>query len=283
MKSKTLDLIAKLVKHEQTLHGQTFFAPLTMDGKARLRVQGLVYELQVKNAQPGWWLCRIMDACTAKLIGDAELWQRGEYLQLWPALRLVLLEQLEHGAWLALPYNPSDALQRFGIAGPVIVQLVEGGQLFERVIGRVDGSTIWYDDHDRRSDPWIAENLRTSFAAEQESHGVAGVGAGENAAYLLLLSRHNMQRGKTATVAIEQRLRDALHMGGARLLGYETTDYDIRVTWERSGQRNVTLVDPQLGVVSAGICLSGEDQRFDLTSIVDVVGDAPAYARWDNE
>jgi hypothetical protein len=53
--------------------------------------------------------------------------------------------------------------------------------------------------------------------------------------------------------------------------------------WERAGQRHVTLVNAQLCVVSAGICLSGGDQLFDLASIVGVVQDAPDYARWDNE
>jgi hypothetical protein len=259
-----------------------FFTPLTTEGKARLRVSGLVYELQVKNAQPGWWRCRITNAHTSELIDQAEPWQRGEYLKLWPVLRLVLLEPFKSGAWLALPYNPADASKRFGIAGPVVVQLVEGGQPFERVIGRVEGSTIWYDDHDRRADAWVAERLRASFAAEQEQHGVPGVGAGD-AAYVLLAMRRDQVRGATAIGTNERRIRDALRVGGACLVGYETTEHGIRVMWERAGQRHVTLVNAQLCVVSAGICLSGGDQLFDLASIVGVVQDAPDYARWDNE
>ena len=83
--------------------------------------------------------------------------------------------------------------------------------------------------------------------------------------------------------ATERRVRDALTVGGARLVGYEAGEGILRVTWERDGQRSVALVNANLEVVSAGICLSGEDQRFDLASIIGVVNEAPQYARYHDE
>jgi hypothetical protein len=80
---------------------------------------------------------------------------------------------------------------------------------------------------------------------------------------------------------IDTRLRAALTLGGAQLIGYESAGDCLRVTWERAGQRSVTLIAQDLSVVSAGICLSGEDSRFDLTSIVGVMGEAPDFARHD--
>ena len=276
-------LIDALARDEAALHGQEFLAPLLRDGRARLRLHGLIHELAVAGAQPGWWICRVLDARHAEVVSEALPWQWGDYLQLWPALRLVLLEPLKDGAWTALPYNPADAAQRFGTAGPLVVQLVEGGQPFERVIGRVEGGTIWYDDVDRRADLETAELLRTALAADQDEPGVRGLGAGERAAYALFAARRAEARAATETARIERRLRHALEVGGARLLGYEPTDGGLRVTWEREGRRNVTLVGADLGVVSAGVCLSGEDARFDLSSIVGVIRDAPGYARWDDE
>ena len=72
-------------------------------------------------------------------------------------------------------------------------------------------------------------------------------------------------------------------IGGARLIGYETSAGVLRVTWERDGQRSITLINPTLDVVSAGICLSGADQHFDLASIIGVVRDAPQFARYHDE
>ncbi len=278
-RTSTLDLINRLGHAESALQEQEFIAPLLRDGRARLRLRGLIYELCVIDARPGWWCCRIRDARHAEVVMEAMPWQRGDYLTLWPALRLVLLEPLHTGSWLALPFNPADAYQRFSIAGPLLVNLVEGGQPFERIIGRVDGSTIWYDDIDQRASLSTSESLRAALAAEQETPGVAGLGAGEQVAYTLLLQQAIEQRVNSVAARTERRLRHALEIGGAQLLGYELTDEGLRVRWERDGQRSVTLVGTDLGVVSAGICLSGEDNHFDLASIVGVIQDAPDFAR----
>lgn len=276
--TNVMSLINTFARDEATLRGQAFLAPLLQNGRARVRVQGLIYEFAVTNLQAGWSICRVLDARHAEMVAEALPWQRGEYLRLWPALRLVLLEPLVQQSWLALPFNPSDAAQRFGMAGPQIVRLVEGGQPFERVLGRVEGSTLWYDDTDRRADPAIAEALRAALAAERETPGVPGLGAGERAAYALRIARTITARAATEAAQTERRLRHALDLGGAQLLGYEVTADGLRVTWERNGQRSLTLVDTDLGVTSAGICLSGDDTRFDLASIVGVIRDAPEYA-----
>ena len=228
------------------------------------------------DARPGWWLCRAHDTRRATRAAEALPWQRGEYLALWPALRMVLLAALGHGDWLALPFNGSDAAQRFGLAGPQLVRLVEGGQPFERIVGRVEGSTIWYAAPDRRADPAQAEALRAALAGEHPAAIPAGLGQGERAAFELLA-------GRRAAHSTEQRLRAALTLGGAALLGYKHVDGMLRVHWQRDGERSATLLAPDLSVVSAGVCLSGQDARFDLASIVGVVRDAPGFARYETE
>src|SRR5262245_56218557 len=93
-----LDMINALARDEATLRGQEFLAPLLRGGRARLRVRGLLYELAIAQATPGWWICRALDAGQGEVVGEALPWQRGDYLALWPALRLVLLEPLEQQA-----------------------------------------------------------------------------------------------------------------------------------------------------------------------------------------
>lgn len=293
-KDKALNLIKTLSHEEASLRGQEFLAPLVHNSRARLRLRGLVYEFTVSNAQPGWAVCRVVDAKQAAYVEEALPWQRGDYLAYWPPLRLVLLEPLRHSAWLAVPYNPSDAVQRFNLVGPVVVQLVEQGQPFERVVGRVEGNTLWYDEPDRRADPAIAEALREALAAERENPGVPNLGAGEQAAYTLRYNQVAASRASAESAAeaarvaaaanhTEWQLRHALEVGGARLLGYTITNYGIQVTWERDGQRSVTTVGDDLTVVAAGVCLSGQERRFDLSSIVGVVRDSPAFARYEPE
>ena len=283
IKHRTLNLIDSLARDEAALRGQMFLAPLGAQGRARVRVRGLVYELELARSQPGWWLCQALDAARAAVVDAAQPWQRGAYLALWPALRLVLMERLRDDDWVALAFNPSDAFQRFAIHGPLVIRLVEGGQPFERVIGRVEGAAVWYDELDRRGDPATAERLREALAAGHATPTLAGLSPGERASYALLAERRVAARAARDAAHTERQLRDALMVGGARLIGYETNAGVLRVIWERAGQRSVTLVNANLDVVSAGICLSGADQHFDLASIIGVVRDAPQFARYADQ
>ena len=279
----THNLINRLAHEEAALRGQAFLAPLLGDGRVRVRVRGLIYELGVARAQPSWWLCQALDAARAAVVDAAQPWQRGAYLALWPALRLVLMEPLRDEDWVALAFNASDAFQRFAIHGPLVIRLVEGGQPFERVIGRVEGATVWYDELDRRGDPATAERLREALAAGHATPTLAGLSPGERASYALLAERSVAARAARDAAHAERQLRDALMVGGARLIGYESSAGVLRVIWECDGQRSVTLVNGNLDVVSAGICLSGADQHFDLASIIGVVRDAPPFARYHDE
>ena len=82
---------------------------------------------------------------------------------------------------------------------------------------------------------------------------------------------------------LERRLRQGLAQADATLQSYsETTNPDgspagIVVEWSDSGWRHRyrSVLDPDLDVVSSGVCLSGRDGDFDLTSLVSVMAAAP--------
>jgi hypothetical protein len=302
--SSARDMLERAAAAERELRGQEFLAPLVPRGRAHMRISGLLYELKVSGVQrPGFYVCRVQDARSATIVSPAQPWQVGEYLRLFRALRLVLLERIgDQGTWLALPYNDSDARQRFGIAGPVLIYAVEGGQPFDRVIARYD-SALWFEDLDRRADPVQADALRSALVAGQPTPGLPGLAPGQQLAYTLRAGAAVVAAAATPTAIPEsptrrlsgpptqpqtpqrvdrlnQRLQESLNVSGATLEGYERFGDEVLVRWSVGGSSRPPIrLSADGSVVSSGICLSGRDSQFDLTSVVGVIERSPRYAR----
>ncbi|GHO85956.1 hypothetical protein [Dictyobacter formicarum] len=317
-------LIARLSQQSQSLLGRELIAPLLPGGRIRTRLNGLVYEFRARERFPGWGRFRPISEREAQFIEEALPWERGAYLELFPALRMLLLWPdsggLFPGTWWALPYNEGDARQRFGLPmEPMPVFLCDpmaGAERFERVIVRVDGGTRWFEGPDLRADPRHAEWLREAATMESEAlpeNLLPGLAASERLSLLLWRihqlelagntpakglhppqyrqEQRNWLAGQARQRVLEEQLRHALSKADATLHSYSevnASDGSVRhlvVEWSEHGQqrRYRSLVDSQLTVVSSGICLSGQDHDFDLTSLVNVMAASPSWAAYDDE
>src|SRR5258707_1015301 len=154
-------LIARLAQESRQLLAREIIAPLLPEGRIRTRVSGLVYEFKPREPFVGWGRFRPVNEREAEPLGEAQPWERAGYLELFPILRVVLLwpdtSGRYPGTWLALPYNESDARQRFGFGRePLPVFLCDptaGAERFERVLARVDGRMLWFEGPDVLADP----------------------------------------------------------------------------------------------------------------------------------
>jgi hypothetical protein len=187
-----------------------------------------------------------------------------------------LIEQARHQTWLAYPANESDARQRFGIvARPVPVRLLTEGAQFEQVIARWDGSVWWFEEMDRRADPQLAQALREALKAVTlpEALRIKNLTPELRTAYDLAAQQALAFAALMQQRRDEARLREALHMGGAELQGFQDRSEFWLVDWTTSdGQRHTSAIAKMdLTVIGAGICLSGRDRDFDLQSLVGVV------------
>jgi len=316
-------LIARLSQESKQLLARELIAPLLPGGRVRTRVGGLVYEFKVRERFAGWGRFRPMNEREVSVLDEALPWERGAYLELFPALRVVLLWPDESGrapgTWLALPYNESDARQRFGLPmEPLPVFLcdpVGGAERFERVLTRVDGHILWFDGPDLLADPTHAAWLRAAASRETNEDLLPGLAASERLALLSWrihqveltlpaaarrseqLPPQNKQEQRAwlgqqvQRLSLEKRLRHALAKADATLHSFsEVTAPDgslrqLIVEWSEQGHtyHYRSVIDPGLAVVSSGICLSGRDHDFDLTSLVNVMGQVPGFARYDEE
>jgi hypothetical protein len=276
------------------LRKREIVAPLLPSGRIRVRVEGLVHELLPTKRFVGWGRFRPVDERRAEPLGEALPWQREAYLALFPSLRMILLWPDERrrraGIWWGLPFNASDARQRFRLsAEPAPVLLCDaalGAERFEQALVRVDGDALWFDGVDPRADPQAAAWLRDVATRDEPPAEWRG---GLTDMQRRALAFAGVHEAATAQTDLERRLRRALAKADAVLHSFvETSESDgsrgaVIVEWsprEDAGRpgdsplRYRSRLEADLTVVSSGICLAGRDRDFDLTSLVSVMQDA---------
>jgi hypothetical protein len=277
------EILNRLEDEERRFIGQEFLAPVLGGSQVVVRIAGVACRLRVKSKQPvaGWAVLRALSTSQAELVRPATIGETARYLRLFPMLRLILLLNDAAGGmrfWLASPAQQGD--RRFRIDGPVPLRLAEEGlERFETVIARFDGREFWYERRDPSRDPSIAAYLR-------EQIGLAAIGGlppGPEALHKPGLSAEERRAYEIVRSAIVQaardmdelRLSEALDHAGGRLSSYVKRGEVYVVRYIVDGVEHVSTINQDdLTVVSAGICISGRDQHFDLASLVGVLREA---------
>jgi hypothetical protein len=272
------ELLNKMELAEQAFLDTEFLAPVLPDGRVRVRIAGIVCTLRVIGRRdPGWAILRPLDMERARVVIEPSLAQIRDYLALFPALRLLLVARQDPSArsrrgWLALPAHRGDS--RFQIEGPVPVHLVRGAEPFQRVVARYDGSQFWFQEIDRRRSPAIAAYLQQALVdwTPPEDLYKPTLTAEEREVYRLVYQASYEAIEAARRDRIQLQLADALAHAGARLLSYIERQEAYTVVYTVDGQTHRSTVGKDdLTVLAAGICLSGQDRRFDLQSLVGVL------------
>jgi len=275
-KSKRVnDALNRLAAAEERFLANEFLAPAIRGGHVQVRIAGVICRLHIQPPDfEGWGVFQPASHTKARLVRAAKLAERQRYLELFPLVRLILAGR-QGGHWLAAPAHRADA--RFHIDGMVPVRLVEDAQLFELIESRFDGVQFWFAGSDTRSDPAMAAYLRQALdqMLPPEMLSRPGLTAEERAAYAMSFWPRYEASEEARRNREEKRLRQALQHAGAELKSYVERPDVYTVTYEVDGQRHISAVSKKdLAVQVAGICLSGEDEKFDLHSLVGVIREA---------
>ncbi len=278
------DLINQFANEEAKLQNTLFIAPCVQGGTVCTRVNGLVYRFKVANNNQedweGWGLFKPQDAQTARLEQEADLAAIDQYLQLFKAMRMLLVFNVQHSTWLAYPANTSDMQQRLGFVKPMLIHLVQNATTFDQVVARWDGSTFWFETLDRRSDPFIADDMRLALTEYQllTQLQIKNLTPEMKTVYDMVLNKEiaafmNNTYQHTYTPTDRLRLERALETGGGSLQSFTDQGNYWQVEWRTSnGEAHISSIGKNdLTVLSSGICLDGEDEKFDLQSLVAVI------------
>lgn len=266
------DAFARLAAAEQQFLDREFLAPVLRGRQVHVRIAGVICSLRIKPQDyEGWGVFRPSSHSDATLVRPAKLAERQRYLELFPLVRLILTDRIAD-QWLALPAYRADA--RFKIQGLIPVRLAEDAAQFEVIEARFDGSQFWYATADVRRDPSAARYLREQISRMTPPDQVQrpGLTVEERTAYELSYWPRWENSEEARQSREERRLRNALAHAGADMKEYVERGDVYTVTYEVDGQRHVSAVAKgDLSVQVAGICLDGEDEKFDLQSLVGVI------------
>lgn len=262
---------------ERKVRSQEFLAPYTEQSKhAIVKIDGMNYRFRIVGFQgSGFGVFKPIDATCARFVKAAEFDQTFDYLQILPKMHVILVCQTDLG-WCGYPFNIESAKTKFGVDFGIIVRNASDVERFEVVTVRSDGRNFWYDEPFVGSDPVKAESLRECFALrtdpfklQRELGKLKAVTPEERRSFELALSSwQKFQKQST-----ESRLKDMLATGGAELDNYVIRGDKIELTWLAiSGRYYKSHVDKEtFDVVSAGICLNDQDQKFHLKDLPGVI------------
>lgn len=262
---------------ERKVRSQEFLAPYTEQSKhAVVKIDGMNYRFRIVGFQgSGFGVFQPVDPTCARFVRAAEFDQAYDYLQVLPKMYVILVCQTDLG-WCAYPFNTESAKIKFGVDFEIIVRNVSDVERFDVVTVRCDGRNFWYEEPFIGSDPVKADSFRECFALRtdplkqrQALDKIKGITPEERKSFdLALASWRQFQKQST-----EGRLKEMLALGGAELDNYVIRGEQIEITWQaHSGTYYKSRVDKNtLDVVSAGICLNNEDQKFHLKDLPGII------------
>ncbi len=273
------DALKRLSAVESDFLSSEFLAPVVGSRGVVVRIAGVRCAMAVRPAAfEGWGVFRPASHTEAELVSTASAGERRRYLALFPTVRLVLCARSKSGGRVEGVAACAPDAHFVGDERPAEVLLAADAALFDTVVARFDGLRLWFDEVDPRADPAVAAYLRHALTDLTEPAKLAR--GGLTRAHRLAYAVAHARRAAQMQGYDERRLKAALGHAGADLRDFTDAGEVYRVTYRVDGRRHTSVVrKDDLTVQSAGICLSGQDRRFDLSSLVGVLREGAGAGR----
>ena len=283
----------RLEAQENALVGTRVLAPILDGRRVTVKVGGVACQLAIGSGAKGWGVLEVESTQRARWLRAATLGEREKYLALLPAVRFIALSRAGE-VWLAYPAHAGDGRFRLKGAAPIRDAATSNVQAFDTLIARFDGTHFWFERIDARRPPAIAQYLRESLAASIAPNDLhkKGLSSEEKTAYAYALygppekedakvENFRASLNPLSANTPDGRLAQSLTHAGGRLVSWIDRGDAYTVTYQFGEQTHTSTVRADdLSVMTSGICLSGRDRDFDLTSLVGVMQEAASDEPW---
>lgn len=266
-------LLDRISAKELSVRSREFLAPFTSNSqKVHIKIDGVIYSFKIvgKRPQSGFGVFKSIDNVSAKYLREATFDLVRSFLDLLPQQIFILSYQTELG-WVGYPYNIESARKSIGLNGEVIIHAVTDCERFDVVVTRFDGLHFWYDTIFTGGNLQKCADIRLCFDPQLSSvkmkekfSNVKQITPEDKTAFEMAVDAWFRFR----KVSTEDRIKTLIESGGGKLSHFIVRGDNIEVKWlSASGNTYNSLVNQNLDVVTAGICLSSEDSKFHLKDL----------------
>lgn len=263
----SMEMLEKILGREREALGKEYIAPVMRSRKVRIGIGSSICECSLDEEFSGWGVFTMSAPGKAELVREAEIWEKEQFVGAFPKQILILFYRDSNGIWWARDIGKD----RF-----VPVMLVESQLQFDPITASFDGINYWYISPAGQVDPRKPEKLREALASMTPPHEL------DDSLFTqkeIILYSNALSIVKNSSAlradASRKKIEEALRLGEANLLEWAEVGSGYRVKWQKGHEVLITLVDGDLSIVSAGICLSGQDKIQDLASLASLISTKP--------
>lgn len=244
----TNELLNKLIEQEKNIIGADFLV-CPFSCRATIKVAGVILKLETNSDEMG--IYRVRDYKRATFIRAADFAETQTFLDSLPLVRIMICH-IDRGQYFG-----------FGPKGQVPLRYAEGVQLFDRVVARYDGANCIFQGPDRQ-DYAIAEAMREGLELGK-CPTINGFSLLDKECFNIALANRRDPN--------EDKMKNYIKRAGGIYKGHKERNNTYTVEFEISGQKFTSVVDKNLRVEAAGICLNGTDRQHDLQSLISVISE----------
>ena len=277
MKTDIKDIFESIKEQEKIFLESYLLAPIFKDRKVSATIAGFSTTLRVMGAvEPGWAIIKPLSLTKAKVVRKPEPAEIISYLDKLPKVSFILAKKYED-EWFGFPAYEYHS--KLGNLSPWNMrQINEGrGAKFCQIVTGYDGKNFWFLSPDFKRHPFIAEFLQDNLRERTPVKKLTGQGLTpqEKLVYRIAL---DMEKEP-----VEEMLKRFVSHGGGKLYSFTDRGDSYTIRFSIAGEVVSATVKKDLEIISAGFCLSGEDNKFDLASLVSVVKEGSGSLYFDDE